>query len=120
MFYRCTFIGLLYKCKYFLMHGYGIYKFHFNIILSSGLWFSISLFCSRFPVFCKHITASVYLNIVANITGLCSATTTTTTTITTFKVGRSEELQFRNCLNLITPLSTKLKSGNIPLFRHTP
>jgi hypothetical protein len=57
------------------------------------------VFCSRFPVFCKHITVSAYVNIVANITGLCSATTTTTATL---KIGRSEELQFRNCLNLIT------------------
>ena len=61
------------------------------------------VFCSRFPVFCKHITVSAYVNIVANITGLCSATTTATTTTTaTLKTGRSEELQFRNCLNLIT------------------
>jgi hypothetical protein len=56
------------------------------------------VFCSRFPVFCKHITVSAYLNIVADITGLCSATSPTTT----LKVGRSDELQFRNCLNLIT------------------
>jgi hypothetical protein len=65
------------------------------------------VFCSRFPVFCKHITVSAYLNIVANITGLCSATTPTTI----LKVGRSEELQFRNCLNLITylHLTSRLK-----------
>ena len=56
-------------------------------------------FCNRFPVFCKHITVSAYLNKVANIIGLFCATTTTT-----LKVGRSEDLQFRNCLNLITYL----------------
>jgi hypothetical protein len=47
---------------------------------------------------------SAYLNIVANITGLCAAAAATTTTTTSLKVGRSEELQFRNCLNLITYL----------------
>ena len=40
---------------------------------------------------------SAYLNIVANITGLCTA-------ITILKVERSEELQFRIYLNLITYL----------------
>jgi len=56
-------------------------------------------FCSRFPVFCKHITVSAYLNIFVNIIGLCSATSANTANL---KVGRSEELQFRIYLNLIT------------------
>jgi len=65
------------------MHVYGTYTVHFNIILSSGLWFSNSrfFFCSRFPVFCKHVTVSAYLKISVNTIGLCSATSANTATL---------------------------------------
>jgi len=66
------------------------------------------VFFSRFPVFCKHVTVSAYLNIFVNNIVLCSATSSNTAIL---QVGRFEELQFRICLNLITYLHLASRLG---------
>jgi len=52
-----------------------------SYLLVFGSQTRVFFFCSRFPVFCKHVTVSAYLKISVNTIGLCSATSANTATL---------------------------------------